>query len=481
MTSRRPIVNVAGVRQEMPTGDTVPVANGGTEIASYTVGDLIYASGTTSLAKLSDVATGNVLLSGGVGAAPSYGKVTSSHLSSMTSAQFAGVISDETGSGKLVFATLPTFTDGVTVSSPDLTEMILSATGSGGFNYIALSVYSNAALKASFTYDETATSFTIATSGSTTLRISSPVLTTPTLGVASATSLACPTFTTASGSMTFTPASGSGLNIALSTTGNFSVNSSQFCVDTGTARSGFGTASPAYGVEIKGSDVATDGLLVSTTTYTNIPNLGSVTNAALLTPRGFSLVTDSVTLTATNEFGIGLCVSRTSPPLVVANKASGARAIYIETGHIQMQSSVFQDTTTYSSTYRGTFIGANYGANYYTQKNASYSSWGIDLGGIDTSSYSGTGDTFAIIRQGAGAAHTARTRPFVINASGYVGLAGITSPTAAAHLPASTTARSSLCIPSGTAPTIPVTGDMWFDGTNLKFRIASVTKTITWT
>lgn len=54
---------------------TLPAGSGGTGIASYTVGDLVYANTTTSLAKLADVATGNVLISGGVGVAPSYGKV----------------------------------------------------------------------------------------------------------------------------------------------------------------------------------------------------------------------------------------------------------------------------------------------------------------------------------------------------------------------------------------------------------------------
>lgn len=47
---------------------------------------------------------------------------------------------------------------------------------------------------------------------------------------------------------------------------------------------------------------------------------------------------------------------------------------------------------------------------------------------------------------------------------------------------ASTTARATLRIPSGTAPTSPVAGDFWFDGTNLKFRDAGgTTRTITWT
>ena len=54
---------------------TLPATNGGTGFASYAVGDLLYASTTTDLAKLAGVATGNALISGGVGAAPSWGKV----------------------------------------------------------------------------------------------------------------------------------------------------------------------------------------------------------------------------------------------------------------------------------------------------------------------------------------------------------------------------------------------------------------------
>lgn len=46
---------------------------------------------------------------------------------------------------------------------------------------------------------------------------------------------------------------------------------------------------------------------------------------------------------------------------------------------------------------------------------------------------------------------------------------------------ASSTSRATLNIPSGTAPTSPVSGDCWYDGTNLKFRDGSTTRTITWT
>lgn len=48
---------------------------GGTGQTSYAVGDLLYASGATAIGKLADVAVGQVLKSGGVGAAPAYGQV----------------------------------------------------------------------------------------------------------------------------------------------------------------------------------------------------------------------------------------------------------------------------------------------------------------------------------------------------------------------------------------------------------------------
>ena len=54
---------------------TVTAAQGGTGNATYAVGDLLYASGSTTLSKLAGVATGNALISGGVSTAPSWGKI----------------------------------------------------------------------------------------------------------------------------------------------------------------------------------------------------------------------------------------------------------------------------------------------------------------------------------------------------------------------------------------------------------------------
>jgi hypothetical protein len=65
----------ATVANLTPGLDTITAAKGGTGQTSFAVGDLLYANTTTTIAKLADVATGNALISGGVGVAPSYGKI----------------------------------------------------------------------------------------------------------------------------------------------------------------------------------------------------------------------------------------------------------------------------------------------------------------------------------------------------------------------------------------------------------------------
>lgn len=56
-------------------GSTIAAAYGGTGYASYTIGDILYADTSSTLGKLADVAVGNALISGGVGSAPSWGKI----------------------------------------------------------------------------------------------------------------------------------------------------------------------------------------------------------------------------------------------------------------------------------------------------------------------------------------------------------------------------------------------------------------------
>lgn len=67
------VVLASAATSSTPTVITVPY--GGTGITSYTTGDMIYASSSTTLTKLAAVAANNVLKSNGVGAAPVWGKV----------------------------------------------------------------------------------------------------------------------------------------------------------------------------------------------------------------------------------------------------------------------------------------------------------------------------------------------------------------------------------------------------------------------
>lgn len=95
-------------------GIAVPigVTDGGTGLSSYAAGDIVYASGATTLGKLADVATGNALLSGGVGVAPAYGKVgLTTHVSGTLPTANGGTgTTSTTGTGSVVFSVSPTFT-----------------------------------------------------------------------------------------------------------------------------------------------------------------------------------------------------------------------------------------------------------------------------------------------------------------------------------------------------------------------------------
>jgi len=70
-----------------------------------TTGDLLYASAANTIARLADVATGNVLLSGGVGAAPAYGKVAlTTHVSGVLPVANGGTALSTFAQGDIVYA-----------------------------------------------------------------------------------------------------------------------------------------------------------------------------------------------------------------------------------------------------------------------------------------------------------------------------------------------------------------------------------------
>lgn len=75
MTNLRIVKLNNGEFERLAPGETVPPEQGGTGIEAYTIGDLLYAAGANQLTPLPNIATGNVLLSGGIASPPSYGKV----------------------------------------------------------------------------------------------------------------------------------------------------------------------------------------------------------------------------------------------------------------------------------------------------------------------------------------------------------------------------------------------------------------------
>jgi hypothetical protein len=131
----------------------VPATAGGTGQTSYAVGDLLYANTTTTLAKLPDVATGNALISGGVGVAPSWGKIgLTTHVSGVlpvanggTNASAASItafnnITGYTASGatgttstNLVFSTSPSITTPTLVGDVSVStgNVVIGTSGKG--------------------------------------------------------------------------------------------------------------------------------------------------------------------------------------------------------------------------------------------------------------------------------------------------------------------------------------------------------------
>jgi hypothetical protein len=99
------LTNATGLPLTTGVTGTLPIANGGTNLTTYTTGDIVYASATNTLNKLADVATGNALISGGVGVAPSYGKIgLTTHVSGTLPVANGGTNASTFTAGSVVFA-----------------------------------------------------------------------------------------------------------------------------------------------------------------------------------------------------------------------------------------------------------------------------------------------------------------------------------------------------------------------------------------
>lgn len=94
-------------------GTDLAVADGGTGLSSGTSGGIPYFSSATAMASSAALAANAIVIGGGAGVAPSTTSTAAGILTwiqTPSSANLAAAVTDETGSGSLVFATSPTLT-----------------------------------------------------------------------------------------------------------------------------------------------------------------------------------------------------------------------------------------------------------------------------------------------------------------------------------------------------------------------------------
>jgi hypothetical protein len=103
---------------------TVNVANGGTGLSAGTSGGVLAFTATGTIASSAALAASALVIGGGAGVAPSTTTTATGALTFLgtpTSANFAALLTDETGTGLNVFATAPT------LSNPTVTAYLETA------------------------------------------------------------------------------------------------------------------------------------------------------------------------------------------------------------------------------------------------------------------------------------------------------------------------------------------------------------------
>jgi hypothetical protein len=252
----------------------VSASDGGTGITSYTVGDLIYANSATTLAKLSDVAVGNALISGGVGVIPAWGKIgLTTHVSGTLPVANGGTgATTSTGSGAVVLATSPTLVTPVlgaaTGTSLGLSTSIAIGAGVNNTNFVDVGAgrTGNGLAYVDLIGDTTYTSYGLRLERGPT-------------GPDTASNL----LHRGLGELSITAEDAGAISLRTSNLRRVYINS--------TGNTGFGTASPTERVSVVGNITATGGLTLGTALPVASGGTGAVTLTGVVIGNGTSAFT----------------------------------------------------------------------------------------------------------------------------------------------------------------------------------------------
>jgi len=314
---------------------TLPSTNGGTGTATTAVGDLLQGGATNTWTKLSAVATGNALISGGITTASSWGKIgLTTHVTGIlpvanggTNASAAGItafnnITGYTASGatgttstNLVFSTAPTFTTtidgGATFGAfGSSTALTMGYTGTGATSTTNIST---AALTGAFT--KTINIGTNGTTGSTTaINIGTSVGSTTTITGTVSLGTALPIASGGTNSTATPTAGGAGYGTGTAHAYTAAGTSGQPLISAGSSAPAFGTlALGTANTNVSGTLTVTNGgtgastltgiikgtgttAMVAATAGTDYVAPGTATNFTAQQYFGTSTLTDGATI-----------------------------------------------------------------------------------------------------------------------------------------------------------------------------------------